>query len=93
MSHVQSPVAEQKAWELENKLKRGEHNPEKKDDQKPVTIDEATTAFIAAKKTDGCARKTIIKYQGELKNFSKFASDKCGVRTIVTAPPTPSPVR
>jgi integrase len=47
-----------------------------------VGIDDAIKLFVDAKKTDGCARKTTVKYEGELKNFAKYLRESHGVVAI-----------
>lgn len=69
-------IAEQKARELENHLATGEFRIQP---VKSMSIDESITAFIASKKADGRSHKTLIKYEGELRNFAKHLKEKCGI--------------
>lgn len=73
-------TAEVKARKIEDELARGEYTP-KPEPQAPETIESANAKFIDAKRTDACARKTIVKYEGELKRFARFAEEH-GVRTL-----------
>ena len=62
-------VAERRARALEVKLTEGTFAPEL---NRSTPIDSAIADFIASKKTEGAALKTIVKYQGELKTYAIF---------------------
>lgn len=61
-------LAERRARQLDLDLVRGEYRQE----IPKVSLGEATTRFVEAKKAEGRARKTIIKYEAEIKAFVEF---------------------
>jgi integrase len=71
-------IAEKKARALEVKLAEGTFTPEP---CRPTYIDSAIDNFIAAKKAEGAAPKTIVKYEGELKTYSAFLTQQ-GVQML-----------
>lgn len=74
-------IAKSKAWELEQDLASGELKPAA-ESEAPEPIGSAITKFIESKRTDGRSRKTLVKYEGELRNFARFAEEKQGIRMM-----------
>lgn len=70
-------VAEERARELDRELRENELPAS----LKAMRIDAAIDAFIEAKKTDGHAHKTLVKYEAELRNLEKHVAER-GVVTI-----------
>lgn len=74
-------TAETEALKLEQQLAAGELKP-RTEFAEPEPIDSAVEKFMSAKRTDGCARKTLIKYQSELRNFAKYAAERQAVLAL-----------
>lgn len=66
-------VAEKKARALEVKLSEGTFAPEL---NRSTPTDSAITDFIASKKAEGAAPKTLVKYEAELKTYSLFLKEQ-----------------
>ena len=64
-------VATQRAVKIDAELSSGKYSP-----PPPLTrIDQAIRRYIAYLKSEGRARKTIVRYQGELDVFCEFCSE------------------
>lgn len=68
---TRQPEAERKARAIEVKLAEGTYAAQ----PKPQDIGAAITLFIASKKAEPLAAKSIVKYEAELKTFAAFAKD------------------
>lgn len=64
-------VAEQKARKLLERLERNEVGTE----PEPVTVAEAANRYVKSKETEGRARKTLLKYRGELEGFASYLDE------------------
>ena len=71
-------TAEIRAMELERQLANGGLRS-KPEPTAPQLVKSVITRFIDSKRTDGRSRKTLVKYEGELKNFAKYAEEQRGV--------------
>jgi integrase len=71
-------IAEQRASKLDQQLEKGEVTATA---VPAMSINDASTAFLESKRTDGRSRKTLLKYGGELKLFAQYLTEK-GVTTL-----------
>jgi integrase len=67
-------LAEIRARELDDQLSAGELKPAAAPET-PEPIESAIIKFIESKRTESRARKTLVKYEGELRNFAKYAAE------------------
>ena len=71
-------AAESKARELEEKLRKREFRGTATEDL-ATAVQESIRQYIASKEADGCSRKTIVKYSGELLNFASYLKEHQGI--------------
>ena len=48
----------------------------------PKPIEAAITDFMSSKRTDGRSKKTLIKYEGELRSYAKYLDEHERVTTL-----------
>jgi integrase len=80
----QRRIAEQRARKLDDQIENGELKTESI--ASPKTIEQLAAAFVESKKTDGCSKKTISKYECETKLFGNFLADKGVTRLSAVTP-------
>lgn len=64
-------VAMKRALELAARLNAGDYHT-----APPVTVKDTSNAYLAYQKTEGRARRTLVRYTGELTTFAEYAAQQ-----------------
>jgi integrase len=75
--------AKERALKLDHQLRHGDYSTI----QEHVAISEGRDQFLAHKRTEGRAARTLTRYTGELNTFVEFAN-RIGIRTLTQITPT-----